>query len=342
MSSNDLNSVVVIGASAGGVEALISLVTNLPAGLPAAVLIVLHTAPTSVGRLPQVLQRHARMPVANAVDGQTLEPSRIYVAPPDRHLVLDDSTVRVTRGPRENHTRPAIDPLFRSAARAYGSRVIAVVLTGLLDDGAAGLCDVKERGGTAIVQDPHDALYPDMPQNAIERSAVDYVLRLEEIPAMITRLVSDMPEPQDVPPVSRQLEIETRIALEENPINVGVLELGAASPYSCPDCHGVLLQVGTDTTTRFRCHTGHAFSVDTLLATQSLSAEEAIWNALRAIEEQMMLMRAITELARRDGRMPVADDWARRTEAVRAHAEAVRLLALAQGAGLHSGSLQQP
>ncbi len=342
MSDSPCNRIVVIGASAGGVEALTSIMQALPADLPAAVLIVLHTSPTGAGRLPAVLQRSTQLPVAHAVDGESLRARHVYVAPPDHHLLLDDSKIRVTRGPKENHTRPAIDPLFRSAARAYGTRVIAVVLTGVLDDGSAGMCDVKERGGVALVQDPQDAMFPDMPRNAIERNAVDHVLPVEEIPAMITRLVTETPEPREGASVSRQLEIETRIALEQNPMDAGVLELGPVSPYTCPECHGVLLHVGATESYRFRCHTGHAFSIDTLLETQSLSADEALWNAVRAIEEKMMLMGALIDTARHEGRGEAAKEWQRRADAVRAHAESVRQLALKQGSGLDSGESAAP
>lgn len=333
------DSIVVIGGSAGAVETLSEVLSGLPADLPAAVLISIHTSPTGPGRLPAVLQRVCRLPVAHAVNAEPLRAGRIYVAPPDHHLVLDDSSARVTRGPKENHTRPAIDPLFRSAARSYGRRVIAVVLTGALDDGAAGLCDVKERGGLAVVQDPKDALFPDMPRNAIERNvdarqSIDYIVPRQEISAVITRLVHEQLARQDAQveekPVSRQMDIETRIALEEKPIDAGVLELGPSSPFTCPECHGVLLHVGGPQTFRFRCHTGHAFSTETLLATQAASTDDALWNAVRAIEERVMIMRSLANRVREDG-VDGAERWSQESERLERYSESLRQIALAQG-----------
>ncbi len=183
--------VIVVGASAGGVEALDRLVAALPDDLPASLFVVLHVPPTGRSALPDILRRHCRLPVAHAIDGEAVKPGQVYVAPPDQHLLVADGQVRLGRGARENGHRPAIDPLFRSAAREYGPRVVGVVLSGVLDDGTAGLAAVKAGGGVAIVQEPADAMYPAMPQHALENVAVDHVLAAGEIAAALDRLARE-------------------------------------------------------------------------------------------------------------------------------------------------------
>ncbi len=173
MASNERHDIVVIGASAGGVEALIRLTSALPRDLPASLFVVLHTPARSKSMLPAILSRSGNLPAIHAEHGSAIEPGCIYVARPDHHLIIKPGFVSVTQGPRENRQRPAIDPLFRSAALAYGHRVVGVVLSGSLDDGTSGLVSIKARGGTAIVQDPADALFDSMPRSAIENVAVD-------------------------------------------------------------------------------------------------------------------------------------------------------------------------
>jgi two-component system chemotaxis response regulator CheB len=283
--------VIVIGASAGGVEVLKELTTALPGDLDAAVLIVLHIAASSPSVLPRLLQRGAELPVAFAEDEEPLRRGRIYVAPPDRHLVLEVGRVRLTRAPRENHSRPAIDPLFRSAALAYGPRVIGVILSGRLDDGTAGLWAVKDRGGTAIVQDPDDARHPDMPRNALHYTAADHVVRARELAPLLVRLTKEPASAAESAPASPELELEVRIAMEDHALQHGVMHLGPVSPYTCPECHGVLVRVTNGGVPRFRCHTGHAFSLDSLLASLTETVEQTLWNALRAVEESIILLR---------------------------------------------------
>jgi len=183
--------IIVVGGSAGAVEVLKRIVDALPRDLGAAVFVVIHLPPTSPGRLPDILQRRASIRIAWAEDGESIERGRVYVAPADRHLVLEDGHVRLTRAPRVNHSRPAIDPLFRSAAFAYGPRVVGVVLSGRLDDGTAGLWVVQERGGIAIVQDPREATHPDMPRNALEYTVADHIVRSHAIAPLLTRLAAD-------------------------------------------------------------------------------------------------------------------------------------------------------
>ena len=316
--------VIVIGASAGGVEVLRTIVAGLPSDLGAAVLIVLHMAPSSPSVLPSLLMRRARLPVAFAVDGERVERGRVLIAPPDRHLVVEDDRVRVTRAPRENHSRPAVDPLFRSAALACGPRVIGVILSGRLDDGTAGLWTVKDRGGVAVVQSPDDALHADMPRNALLYTQADHVVRAVEIAPLLARLTTEAVPAIDDPPPSRELEVEVRIAMEDNAFRQGVMSLGPVSPYTCPECHGVLVRLDEGGIPRFRCHTGHAFSLDTLLAVTTETVEETLWGALRAIEESVMLLResALRVRSASNGDAASAHEVSARFDAEAAAAEA--------------------
>jgi two-component system, chemotaxis family, protein-glutamate methylesterase/glutaminase len=186
--------IIVVGGSAGGVEALGLLVEGLPHDLDAAVLAVIHVPPHSPGRLVEILQRRTALRVSWAQDGCAIEPGHVYIAPPDHHLIVDDGRMRLTQSAPEHHNRPAIDPLFRSSALAYGAHEIGVVLSGRLDDGTAGLHAVKELRGTTVVQDPADALHPDMPRNALAGTAVDYVVPASELGALLGRLVAESPD----------------------------------------------------------------------------------------------------------------------------------------------------
>jgi two-component system, chemotaxis family, protein-glutamate methylesterase/glutaminase len=291
--------IVVVGASSGGIDALKELVAGLPEDLRAAVFVTLHVAPYSLGILPEILDRHGPLPAANARDLEPIEPGRIYVAPPDYHLLVEPSgRVRITRGPRENRFRPAIDPLFRSAAHAFGPRVVGVILTGWLDDGTAGLWAVKERGGTAIVQHPDDAFAPAMPLNAIKQVEIDHIVPLKDIAPLFVRLTETQAAEEGARPVSEEMDIEVKIAREDGALESGIMKWGEPSVYACPECHGVLLQLKEGNNVRFRCHTGHAYSVDSLLAEFGEKTEESLWSAIRAIEEGVLLMR---DLARHFG-----------------------------------------
>lgn len=284
--------IIVIGASSGGIEALKKIVAELPKGLRASIFVALHTAPYSLGTLPEILEYAGPLSASNAKDWEEIKPGHIYVAPPDHHLLVERTGyVRTTRGPKENRFRPAIDPLFRSAAHAFGPRVIGVILTGWLDDGTAGLWAVKQRGGTSIVQNPEEAYAPAMPMNAIKHVEVDHIVRLEDIASLLVRLTSEGTDEQGVYPVSDEMETEVRIAREDNALESGIEKWGEPSLYACPECHGVLLQLKEGNNVRFRCHTGHAYSVDTLLAEFSEKTEDALWNAIRAIEENVILLR---------------------------------------------------
>lgn len=287
----------MIGASAGGFDALKKLVKGLPKNLAAAVFIVWHLPANAHGVLPSVLEKEGLLPAANGVDGEEITPGRIYVAPPDHHLLVEENRVRITKGPKENRFRPAVDALFRSAAFAYDARVIGVVLSGALSDGTSGLWTIKHRGGTAIVQEPSDAEFPSMPESALREVDVDFSVPISEMADLLIRLTGE--ETLEAREISmdenKKTEIEVRIALEDSAFEAGVMKLGAVSPYTCPDCHGVLIKIKDGKINRFRCHTGHAFSADTLLANVTERIEDSMWGAMREMEESIMLLREMSD-----------------------------------------------
>jgi two-component system chemotaxis response regulator CheB len=235
--------IIVIGASAGGVQALSKLVAALPAGLPAAVFIVLHIPTDAPSLLPAILARDSQLAVAHAVDGEEIRRGRVYVAPPDQHLLIEDSHVKLVHGPKENLHRPSIDALFRSAARSAGPRVIGVVLTGARADGTVGMRAIKQRRGVTIVQDPLEAPFPSMPMSVMQEIKVDHSVPLGEIPALLHQLSHETAEEEGRYPMPDEIEIEARIAeqeMEGDELIASVEKLGRISKLTCPDCHGAL------------------------------------------------------------------------------------------------------
>lgn len=286
--------IIVIGASAGGMEAIKALIGGLPKDFPHPIFIVWHMSPEVHGVLPQVLSRIDGLPAANAYDGEPIVPGRIYVAPPDHHLLIEEGRVRVTHGPKENRFRPAVDPLFRSAAYVYGPRVVGIILTGALDDGTAGLWTIKHHGGTAIVQEPAEAAVPSMPQSALRKVAVDYCLPIAEMPAVLMQLSNHLPAISQTFPMNeddnKRTELEISIAAEDSAFERGVMGMGELTPFTCPECHGVLMGLRDGGRLRYRCHTGHAFSADSLLASVTENIEDGLWSAIRGVEESVMLL----------------------------------------------------
>ena len=328
--------IIVVGASAGGIEALRVLVGGLPENLAASVFVVLHTSPESPGMLAEILDRFGRLPAVSATDGERIRPGRIYVAPPDRHLLVEPRAVRVTRGPKENRFRPAVDPLFRSAAQVYGPRVVGVILTGYLDDGTAGLWTVKRMGGTAVVQDPRDALVPFMPESALAHVEVDHCLPLAEIAPLLVRLTTEATEEEGAFQVPKEVEIEVNIAKEQRAIDAGVLALGEPSNYARPDCHCVLLQRKAGAPFDFRCHTGHAYSVEGLMADITETMDDALWNSIRAFEEGQMFMRHMAEHLGEGHDERAAQTFLKRAEEVKRRAPLMRQVAT-NGEALQAG-----
>jgi two-component system, chemotaxis family, protein-glutamate methylesterase/glutaminase len=321
-------SVVVMGASAGGVEALTRVAADLPTDLAAPVLVVLHLPPSGRSRLPQILSRAGPLPATTAAQGERLEAGRIYVAPPDRHLLLEDGAISLVRGPRENLARPAIDPLFRSAAVAYGPRVVAVVLSGSRADGVAGARAVSRRGGAVIVQDPDEAIFAEMPMNAIARDHPDLVLPLGRIGAAIGELVAGGD-------LSREMKMrddnEDEMSLEASyaALEIDAVERdqppGDLTPFSCPECGGALWEIREPDLPRYRCRVGHAYTAESVFEDQSAGVDRALWVALRALLERAALSERVSGRIRRaNGSTATAERFDRLADEAHAQAAVIR------------------
>jgi two-component system, chemotaxis family, protein-glutamate methylesterase/glutaminase len=315
---------ITIGASAGGVTALKTLVQLLPEELPAAICVVLHVPSGHPSRLPEILNRARRMPAAHAADGERIRMGRIYIAPPDNQLLVEDGFLRVLRGPRENRQRPAIDPLFRTAARPYGSRCIGVILTGALDDGTAGLVEVKHRGGIAIVQDPEDAETDSMPRSALAHVEVDFCVPLPAIAQQLTDLVHMPPPAQPSTPLSIQLEFDVAAAEMDPDVLASDTRPGRLSAMTCPECHGPLWEIDDGALIRYRCRVGHAYSTQTMLLEQAQAVERALWVGLRSLEENATLCRRLAKRAADQGANYSAQRFAERAEYIESQAETLR------------------
>ncbi|MGQ9371766.1 chemotaxis protein CheB [Azospirillum sp. ST 5-10] len=300
--------ILVVGASAGGVAALRTLFATMPAGTAATVFVVQHVAPEAMSVLPAILSRSGWLPAFHPRDGEPIRPNHVHVAPPDHHLLVKRDRVLVRRGPKENRTRPAIDPLFRSAAVAFGPRVVGVVLTGLLDDGTAGLHAIKRCGGSTVVQDPADAEWPGMPRNALAHVAVDHCAALADLPDILCRLIHEPPGPPV--PVPADIVREAEVAEKEfTTMSDDTQTLGRPTTLSCPDCGGGLSEIADGPLLRFRCQVGHAFSAEALTAAQREEVERALWVALRTHEDRVNLYERLAEHARSAGRTRVATKW---------------------------------
>lgn len=287
--------IVVIGASTGGVAALMELVKALPADFPAPIFVVMHMPADSPSLLPQLLSSVSALKARHPQDGEVVEAGVIYVARPDHHLLLEGNRVLVTRGPKENRFRPSIDALFRSAAYTYGPRVIGVVLTGYLDDGTSGLWSVQRMGGVAVVQEPSDAEQPSMPTNALEFVAADYVLPLAQLGALLGRLTQERAPAKTRLPAAELdlLTVEFTIAKQGGGFELGIIDKGKLTPFTCPDCHGALTQLIEGKLIRFRCHTGHAYTLSALLSEVTESVESMLYQSMRGLEETKMLLHNI-------------------------------------------------
>jgi two-component system chemotaxis response regulator CheB len=315
--------IVVIGASAGGIEPIRTILGGLPPDFPASLFVVLHTSPDAPGVLDTIFSTAGPLPAVVAKDGERIMPGRVYVAPSDHHLLLEPGRVRLTRGPKENRFRPAVDPLFRSAAQTYGPRAVGIILSGGLDDGTSGLWTVKQLGGTAIVQDPREAWAPSMPDSALQHVRADEVLPANEIAPLLVRLATGADVVEGGHVVPEEVKIEVSIAKEKRATDAGVLQLGEPSNYACPECHGVLLEMKERSPLRYRCHTGHGYTIESLVSEMDDVIEESLWSAIRALEERALLMREAGDHLRRshsgaDERfLSGAEDAQRRAELVR-------------------------
>ncbi len=309
--------IIVIGASMGGVDALPRVIGSLPADLPASVFVVMHISAQGPGLLPTLIQRVASLSVAHAVDGDTVRKGHVYVAPPDHHLQLSGTRVRVSRGPRENFHRPSIDALFRTAAECYGPRVVGVVLTGNLDDGTAGLHAVKSRGGIAIVQDPKDAVVPAMPQSALRNVKVNHCVPLAKIGPLLIRLATT----HDIPKNKRGVSRMTKRSMSPRDMEK---KFGLPTSFVCPECNGPLWETQAGPSLQFRCHVGHAYSPDSLLADHANGLERALWSAVRTFDERAALLRRLGK--RKYHSDSVGPHWEANAKELEQHAELIRNL----------------
>ena len=291
---------VVVGASAGGVGALLLLASTLPTTFPWPILVVLHIGGHR-SLLPQLLSSRGLLPAAHAQHGERLAGGHIYVAPPDHHLLVEDGHIRLTKGPKEHFTRPAIDPLFLSAALNYGPAAVGVVLTGTLEDGTAGLQAIKQCGGIAVVQDPRDAVEPEMPRSALRHVAVDHCAPVAALAEVLVRLATGpalAAAPHPAP--ARLLHEQALTAAQGDPLE-HLAAIAEPSTFVCPDCQGSLWRLNEGRPVRFRCHTGHAYTLKTLRAAYTETSDSALWTAVRALQEQGALLAALSHAQREAG-----------------------------------------
>lgn len=320
--SEETARVVVIGTSAGGLSALKKLVVQLPKDFPVPVLVVRHISPDATGNvLIDALNGLNTVQCQHAKSGNVLKPGHLYLAPSDHHLMIDENKkMLVTKGAQENRSRPAIDPLFRSAAVAFGTGVIGILMTGYLDDGTSGMKAIKKCGGVCMVQNPDDAEYPDMPRNALNNVKIDYCVPISEMGSLLYKIISR--KQQEQKPVPKSILTEAKIAERVLSDLPSVNKLGEQVPFNCPGCGGVLWKVGKGSDLRFRCHTGHAYTAAFLLAEQTNKIEETMWTALRMFEERKNLL---TEMAR--GERGVGSQTAlERANASQVHIDRIRAI----------------
>jgi two-component system, chemotaxis family, protein-glutamate methylesterase/glutaminase len=337
--------IIVIGGSAGSVEALSAVLAGLPPDLPAAVCVVLHQSALSPNRRPEIFGRASALPVMLAEQGMRLKPGTVYLSVPDMHMLVEPGVngsrnetgvIRLVRGPRENRSRPAIDPLFRTAALTFGSRVIGVILSGALDDGTSGLWVVKDRGGIAVVQDPADAAVQSMPTHAIEEVGADHIAPATAIGPLLARLVR-LPATAEVNmhatddqargPHDADLEREVAIAAMDEAAHQESPRYGVPSRFACPDCGGVLWDTSRrGSPLQLRCETGHAYAGESLAESQTEAVEYALWAALRALEDKAELARLRAGLARERGIEAHALQFDVQLQAAQQHASAIRSL----------------
>lgn len=316
--NNRSRSIVVIGASAGGISTLLHIVSALKSDLDAAVFIVQHLAPSSPSLLDELLGNKSPLTVCFARDTMSIKPGCIYVAPPDHHLFIEDGFMRLSRGPRINLSRPAIDPLFFSAAVAYQSCVVGVVLSGMLDDGAAGLAAIKSCGGMTIVQTPSDALYKDMPQNAIDADQPDFIVPLSEITSTIITALHTSHESKNF--ISDNIRKE--LSVMKNYLSSSYFDTsGELSAVSCPECGGPMREKNVNVQQRYHCHIGHVFTAKWLLHAQDQALEASLWTAARTMKERARIQRKLAESERQANRATTEAHYQRQAKESEEHAQ---------------------
>jgi two-component system chemotaxis response regulator CheB len=313
---------VAIGTSAGGVEALLSLVRHLPADLPAALLVTIHLSSQHRSALDEILSRAGPFKASFAAAGDVVRKGRIYIAPPGRHLLVEGERLALGRGPRENNARPAIDPMLRSAALCCGSRTIGVILTGALGDGASGLRAVSQAGGITVVQDPRDAAFPEMPRTALERLAPDHVAHLADLPRLLQELVR---QPAGEPaPVPDRIKLEVDIARTGHSGMREMDGIGRRSTLTCPDCNGVMWEIDEGGIVRYRCHQGHAYTGEVMALALDESLRHALGSAVRALEERIALLQRLRDQEKGYPGQMVANNWADKANDLEREAQLIR------------------
>jgi two-component system chemotaxis response regulator CheB len=314
--------ILAIGTSAGGFEALRFLAREFPREFPASVLVVIHLSSQFNSTLDAILTQAGPLPARFAQDGDKLERSRIYIAPPKQHLLVESDRLRLGSGPRENNARPALDPLFRSVALCCGSRAIGAVLTGTLGDGAAGLSALKQSGGITVVQDPSDAAYAEMPTTALIRSKPDHIVSLASMPALFDKLVG---QPVGQPaPVPEGLQYEVDVARGDTGSMHEMDRIGRRSVLACPDCHGVMWEIDEGELVRYRCHVGHAYSAELMSLALDENLTRALGAALRALDERIAIATKLEQQAKDVGRTRIAESWARKAREFEEEAKIIR------------------
>jgi two-component system chemotaxis response regulator CheB len=318
--------IIVIAGSAGAVQELRTLVAQLPEDFSGSLFIVIHTSAGGPGLLAHILDRSGPLPVIKPRDGDAIRPAHVYVAPPDHHLLVRSGHIELGNGPRENGFRPAADPLFRSAANVYGPRVVGIVLSGVLDDGTLGLQAVKSHGGVAIVQHPEEALYPGMPENALRNVAVDHVLRVCEIPALLLKLAGQ--PGHNGKAIMKRHNLPRQKARNEELSSLAAGLKGPPSGFICPECGGSLWELENGKIVHYRCHVGHAYTAESLVASQDGEVEAALWTALRTLEETAALRRRLANNARNRNMHHVARGYEERAHQIEQRAGVIRKVLL--------------
>ena len=316
--------IITIGASSGGIEALRLLLAELPQDLPAAVFVVVHLSEESPSALARILDRAGPLEAKNPEDGEVFQKGRVYVAHPDRHLLIEDGRARLTHGPKENRHRPAVDALFRTAAVAHGSRVVGVILSGARDDGTAGLLAVKRRGGIAVVQDPDEALFSGMPQSALQFVDVDHCLPLKGMASLLSRLSREPAGEEGDFPVPDDMNLEAKVTSLDPDIMHDDERPGELSHFTCPECTGPLYQIQDGQLVRFRCRVGHAYTAESMLDEKDEALESALYAALNTLEESASMSNGLAVRSREGGHEHAAARFAERARQAREQAETIR------------------
>lgn len=317
--------IIVIGGSAGALEPLKWIVQRLPKDLRASIFIVIHTSADNPGFLKDILARASLAQVEVPKDSQIIEHHRLYIAPPDFHLTLDGDRIHVKHGPKENGFRPAIDPLFYTAARAFGKRVIGLILSGAMSDGVYGLNVIKQYGGIAIVQHPDEAMVSGLPLNAIQNVEVDHIVSKEMLPELLIRLVNETDSNTERPHMAKQENGVNTAELHPWGTTAGKLN-GAPSIFTCPECGGSLWETDEGKVLRFRCHTGHAYSSEALVEQQDALLENALWSATRILRERAVFRYQLSERAKSRGIPHLAQTYHDQGAESESQADAIRNL----------------